>query len=133
MAKAGDAYKVRLKQAHLEWGEHRYTNSRGIVYGEGYIAIPAEYAYDFDLRNKNGAGQKDVFGKNLFYCQSADGLFKGVLRAQGNQDDRRFAKQFSVDNDLKAIGSWYSQIDAQVGDWIRVAWLSSTDILIEKL
>lgn len=133
MAKAGDSYVVELKQAHLEWGEHRYTNSRGIVYGEGYIAIPAEYAYDFDLRNKYGAGQKDVFGKNLFNCESADGLFKGVLRAQGNQGDERFAKQFSGDNDLKAIGSWYSQIDAQVGDRVKVTWLSPTDIKIEKL
>ena len=77
MAKAGDSYVVELKQAHLEWGEHRYTNSRGIVYGEGYIAIPAEYAYDFDLRNKYGAGQKDVFGKKIIFLPAAPPRWAG--------------------------------------------------------
>lgn len=133
MATAGDFYIIELKQAHLEWGEHRYTNSRGKVYGEGYIAIPADYAYDYNIRNKNGAGQHDILGKNIFNCTSADGLYRGTLRAQGNQADDRFAKQFAEDSDLKAIGSWYSKVDAQVGDRIKVTWLSSTDIMIEKL
>lgn len=133
MAQAGDSYVVELKQAHLEWGEHRYTNSRGIVYGEGYIPIRAEDAYRFNIQNQNGTGYRDIMGVNLFNCESSDGLFRGVLRAQGNQSNARFAKQFAGDNNLKAIGLWYSQIDAQVGDRVKVTWLSPTDIKIERL
>lgn len=133
MANSGDSYIVEVKQAHLEWGEHRYTNSRGIVYGEGYIAIPAEYAYKYDLLNNNGTGKKDILGKNLFRCESADGLFRGVLRAQGDQANAEYAKQLAGDKYLKAVGSWYSQIDAKVGDLVKVTWLSPTDIVIEKL
>lgn len=44
MAKRGDSYIVTLEKAHLEWGTHRYTGSRGLVYGEGYIQIPANVA-----------------------------------------------------------------------------------------
>lgn len=133
MAQAGDTYTVILKEAHLDWGTHRYTNSRGMVYGEGYIKIPSDVAYSFKLLNSNGTSGKDVFGQNLFYCKSKDGLYQGVLRAQGDQNDKRYAKQFSADDDLKAIGSWYSAISAAVGDTVRVTWTSPNEIIIEKL
>ncbi len=81
MAQAGDFYTVTLKKAHLEWGTHRYTNSRGKVYGEGYIKIPSDAAYSFGLLNSNGTSYKDIFGQNLFYCKSKDGLYEGILRA----------------------------------------------------
>lgn len=127
------SYVITLKRAHLEWGSHRYTNSRGIIYGEGYIPIPADVAYDNNIYNQNGTDGEDIIGQNLFYCSSADGLYQGVLRAQGNQDNPRYAKQFSGDKNLKAIGHWFSQIDAAIGDRIRVTWASPTEIIIEKL
>lgn len=134
MAQAGDFYTIELKLAHLKWGEHRYTNSRGTVYGEGYIAIPARIARSFDLLNLNGTNGDDIPGKNIFFCKSVDGLFEGTLRAQGNQESNSiYAKQFSGDKDLKAVGSWYCRINAEVGDIIKVSWQSPYDILIEKL
>ena len=66
-------------------------------------------------------------------CLQADGYFNGVLRAQGNQNRANFAKQFSADGDLKAIGEWYATISAAVGNIVRVTWNSPTDILIENL
>lgn len=133
MANRGDYYIVELERAHLEWGTHRYTDTRDIIYGEGYIQIPARKAYDFNIYNSNGTGGNDVWGENLFRCTSRDGLFEGVLRAQGNQSDDRYAKQFSEDGNLKGIGRWYQRIGARVGDRIQVTWTSSTDIIIEKL
>lgn len=133
MAQAGDTYSVILEEAHLKWGTHRHTNSRDKVYGEGYIKIPSDVAYSLELLNSNGTSGKDIFGQNLFYCKSKDGMYQGILRAQGNQNDTRYAKQFSADNDLKAIGSWYSAINAVAGDVVQVTWKSSTEIIIEKL
>lgn len=133
MAKTGDSYTITLERAHLEWGTHRYTNSRGRVYGEGYIPIPAQKAYALELKNNNGTHHRDVYGANLFKCRSADQLFVGVLRAQGNQSDPLYAKQFSADKDLKAIGQWYSDICAEEGDIVQVSWVSPTEIIIQKL
>lgn len=133
MARAGDYYIVDLKQAHLEWGSHRYTDSRGIVYGEGYIQIPADIAYRLKLYNNNGTRHTDILGENLFNCTSADGLFEGVLRAQGNQPNKNYAKQFSGDKNLKSVGSWYQSIAANIGDRIKVTWTSPTDIIIERI
>ena len=134
MAKAGDVYEVTLTKAPLEWGTHRYTGSRGRIYGEGYIPIPSAVAHMYDLYNGNGTGKQDIWGENMFRCTSADGLYRGILRAQGcNRAGDIYAKQFSGDGDLKAIGSWYASIGADVGDIVRVTWISSTDIEIELL
>jgi len=133
MANAGDSFTITLKRPHLEWGSYRYTDSRGIVYGEGYIPIKAPDAYRLGLFNQNGTNYTDIYGKNLFYCESTDGLFSGVLRAQGNQSDECYAKQLAGDKNLKALGDWYYEIGASVGDQIRVYWISKTEIVIEKL
>lgn len=130
MAKAGDTYTITLKEPHLAWGEYRYTNSRGTVFGEGYIPIPAADAYRLHLLNQNGTKYRDVLGENLFNCVSLDGTFRGVLRAQGNQADNRFAKQFAGDKNLKALGDWFYNIGADVGDQVSVTWLSPTNIII---
>lgn len=132
MAKVGDFYEITLKQPHLEWGEYRYTDSRGIVYGEGYIPIPADIAYSFGLLNSNGTRGVDILGKNLFNCMSSDGYYNGVVRAQGNQADVNYAKQFSGDKDLKGIGDWFHHVGASVGDKVLVEWISDTDIVITK-
>ena len=134
MANRGDSYTITLKKSHLEWGTHRYTGTRDQIYGEGYIPIPSEYAYRFGLLNNNGTGYMDILGQNIFNCRSADGLFQGILRAQGcNKAGDKYAKQFSGDGNLKALGNWFSQIGAVIGDKVRVSWISSTDIIIEKI
>lgn len=133
MAERGDSYIVSLKRPHLEWGVFRHTDSRGTVFGEGYIQIPAEDAYRLNLLNQNGTGYNDIFGKNLFNCRSADGRFEGVLRAQGNQSDERYAKQFAGDKNLKALGDWFFEMGACVDDEVSVTWISDTDIEIELI
>lgn len=133
MARAGDFYVITLKKPHLEWGSYRHTDSRGTVYGEGYIPIPAPEAYSFNLLNQNGTHYTDVFGQNLFNCRSADGHFSGVLRAQGNQSDERYAKQLAGNKDLKALGDWFYAIGASEGDQVRVTWINSTDVIIEMV
>lgn len=134
MAQAGDSYTIMLQETHLKWGEIRYTDSRGVVYGEGYIPIPIRYARSFNLLNQNGTDYLDVLGVNLFNCTSADGLYSGVLRAQGNTGAGNiYAKQFAGDKNLKALGAWFCDIEADVGDEVRVSWTSPTDVVIEKL
>lgn len=134
MASAGHSYKVKLTKAPLEWGTHRYTGSRDCIYGEGYIPIPSDVAHNYDLYNSNGTGKRDVWGKNIFKCRSVDGGYSGVLRAQGcKKAGDIYAKQFSADGNLKAIGSWYADVRAVVGDTVKVTWVSSTEIIIELL
>lgn len=131
MAQAGDSYTTVIKQAHLEWGTHRYTDSRDRIYGEGYIQIPMNKARQFNVLNSNGTQGLDILGKNLFNCRSADGTFESVLKAQGcEQANGQYAKQFSANDDLKAVGDWYHRIGAQAGDIITVTWTSQTDIVI---
>ena len=134
MANTGDSYIVTIKRPHLEWGEYRYTDSRGVVYGEGYIKIPAKEARRLDLLNTIGTHGGDVWGENLFNCMSADGRFSCVLRAQGcsNAGDP-YAKQFAGDNNLKALGDWYYSMGAQIGDQVKVTWASPTDIIIDLI
>ena len=133
MANAGEYFTITLKRPHLEWGSYRHTDSRETVYGEGYIPIQASDAYALNLLNQNGTNYHDVFGLNLFNCESVDGYFHGVLRAQGNQSDDRFAKQLAGDKNLKALGDWFYAMGATVGDRVRVTWINSTDIEIELL
>ena len=42
-------YYVQIKDAHIHWGERRKTTSRKIRKKESYIAIPASYAYEYNL------------------------------------------------------------------------------------
>ena len=134
MAKTGDHYTVTLREAHLKWGTHRYTHTRERIYGEGYLLIPIKYARKYNIYNSNKTGGKDVLGVNVFNCISNDGLFNAQLKAQGcNSAGEIYAKQFSANDNLKALGAWFSSIGAKVGDKIRVSWISSTDIVIERL
>ena len=131
MAQKGNSYIVKLSKSHLEWGTHRYTNTRGKIYGEGYIPIPAQYAREYNLLNKNGTAGQDQLGQNIFNCISEDGFFAGKLRAQGcSQKGNPYAKQFSGDKNLKALGEWYSEFDVSIGDEIEVIFTSETDILL---
>lgn len=134
MANAGDSYTVVLNEAHLGWGTHRHTDSRPLIAGERYLPIPRSDAIRLNIFNSNGTGGKDVLGKNLFNCSSKDGYFNAVFKAQGcSQEGDPYAKQFSVDNDLKALKSLYDHIGASVGDTIKVTWINSTDLVVEIL
>ena len=134
MANTGDYYIFTLREAHLKWGTHRYTRTRDRIYGEGYLLIPIKYARKYNIFNSNATSGSDVLGQNIFNCVSKDGLFNAQLKAQGcNHAGDVYAKQFSANDDLKALGTWFSSISAQVGDKIRVSWTSPTDIVIERL
>ena len=134
MANKGDTYTITLKEAHLKWGIHRYTFTRDRIYGEGYLLIPIKYARLYGLYNSNATGGKDVLGVNVFNCTSKDGLFNAQLKAQGcSKAGNQYAKQFSANDNLKAIGSWFSRIGAQVGDKVKITWTSQTDITIEHI
>jgi hypothetical protein len=130
MPNAGDNYIVMLEEAHIMWGEYhpsRHSHSRGEVYGEGYIKIPANDAYNYGIFNKN-----NPFGANVRYnCKSYDGYYSGRLLSQGNQSDANYAKQFAEEGNLKGIGDWYDFVGATAGDYVKVVFTSPTDIVIE--
>lgn len=131
MAQKGDSYTVTLKKSHIDWGTHRYTGSRGTIYGEGYLPIPRDFAIRYEILNSNGTNKQDIPGKNIFYCTSEDGSFRGYLRAQGcNNAGDIYAKQFAGDKDLKGLGSWYQHVNAEEGSRVTVTWTSQDHIEI---
>lgn len=131
MAFAGDSYTKQLKPSHLGWGDYRYTNTRGIIYGEAYIPLPKPYAIAFNIFNSNNS--TIGLGYNLFRASSVDGFLNNVmLLAQGSSEAGNiYAKQFSVHGNLKMIGAWYANQNATTNDSVRVTWMSPTDILLE--
>lgn len=134
MAVAGNTYTVQISQAHLNWGSYRHTNSRGIVYGEGYIQIPHQYAVNFNIYNSNHSNGNQL-GSNIFNCSSDDGFLNQVqLKATGcSKKGDIYAKQFQGNGSLQVIGDWYHHVNAQVGDTVEVTWTSTTDITIRKI
>lgn len=134
MANAGDTFTVELNRSQLEWGTFRFTGSRGLRYGEGYLKIPKHVARSLRLFNNNYTDGSDIIGKNIFNATSSDGFFNGPLRSEGcSTAGDTYAKQFAGDKDLMALGYWYAQINAQVGDLIRVTFTSPTDVVLEKI
>lgn len=131
MAHAGNTYTSRLKPSHLGWGNYRYTNTRDIIYGEGYIPLPKPCAMAFDIFNSNHS--TIGLGYNLFCASSVDGFLNNVtLLAQGSSTSGDiYAKQFSVQGNLKIIGRWYASQHATTNNLVRVTWTSPTDILLE--
>lgn len=134
MANTGDIFEVELNRPQLEWGTFRRTDSRGHRHHEGYLKIPKHIARNLLLFNTNHTHGEDVWGENIFNATSTDRLFQGTLRAEGcsNAGDP-YAKQFAGDKNLMALGDWYAQINAQVGDTIRVTFTSPTDIVLERI
>lgn len=132
MPVAGNSYSIVLKRPHLEWGSYRHTDSRGTVYGEGYIPIPSDVAYAYLIYNSNYVSTG--LGYNLFNCRSVDGFFNGVLKAGGSrQAGDVYAKQFHGNGNLQALGSWFAHMGAVVGDRVEVTWVSPQDIIIELI
>lgn len=128
MAQKGDCYTFELKSTHISWGTIRYTNSRGIIYGEGYIKIPSACARNFKLYNSNGP---TGLGLNEFRCTSSDGIFSGLVKTSGcSKAGEIYAKNMHGSGNLKAIGDWYYKCGAQPGDIVKVEWTSPYDIVI---
>lgn len=123
MPNAGDSFSVILKEAHLRWGTHRYTNSRDRINGESYIQIPVREAKRLDIKRGE-----------IFECKSVDGLFCHPLKASGcAKKGSLLPKQFHSCNGLKILGNWYRDIGAKIGDTIRITWVSKKNIMIEKI
>lgn len=133
MARAGDSFTVTLRESHLDWGEYRNPTNREPVSGEGYIPIPKEKAKCFGIYNSNN--RPTGLGYNLFTSHSADGFLNNVmLLAQGaSTAGDIYAKQFSVKDNLKKIGQWYSYMGAGVGDKVVVTFISPTEIELELI
>ncbi|WP_348824774.1 hypothetical protein [Flavobacterium aestuarii] len=129
MPNPGDFFVTILKQAHLQWGEYRHTNSRGIQIGEAYLQIPSKIAYDFEITNNNSDARSAEYG-----FSTSDGFItNGKLLASGNQYKPEYAKQFEGSGNLKLLGDWFSDIDAQIDDQIEIRFISPTEILLTKL
>jgi len=97
MPNTSDTFITTLKQAHLEWGTHRYTSSSDIVYGEGHLQIPFVDARNFQLYNNN------QIGANVEYsCISSDGFLNyAILKTSGySTAGNVYAKQFHGSGDL---------------------------------
>lgn len=129
MPNTGDTFITTLKQAHLEWGVHRHTNSRGIVFGEGYLQIPASIARNLNITNSNSPNN------NVYLCSSNDGFLNNVnLKATGcSHAGSIYAKQFHGSGNLQLLGSWFHHINAQIGDQVRIDFISPSEILLTKI
>lgn len=131
MAQAGNSYTVTLYETHLKWGIVRYSSSRIPVYGEGYIPIPRRAAKNYNIFNSNY--NHTGFGYNKYWVTSKDGFLNHeILLAQGCKEAGDiYAKQFSVEGDLKRIGQWYNYRNAKPGDRVEVTWVSPTEIEVD--
>ena len=110
-------------------GTHRYTNTRELIYGEGYIKIPRKYAKKFDIFNDNHPN-----ANSKYFCNAVNGQFSGVLLAQGSsQAGDVYAKQFAEMGNLKGIGDWYRSVGAQIGGRVKVTFISSNRLEIEYI
>lgn len=130
MPSNGDTYTVQIKNAHLEWGVHRHTQTRDTVYGEGYIQIPSNIAESFNIFNRNHPTANAVYN-----CSSTDGFLQNAsLLASGNSVAQGVhAKQFQGNGSLQTIGAWYLHVGAQVGDFVRVTFTGSSTMTIEHI
>lgn len=118
MPKSGDSYTIELKPSHLHWGTYRYTGTRGAVAGEAYVPIPKQYAEDYG-----------IYVGSCYTAVFSDGFQGFVAKAAGSQHAGGvYAKQFQGDGDLKAFGYWYTALEAEEGDRVRVTFLSDSKI-----
>jgi len=130
MPKQGDEFIVTLGETHLGWGTHRYTQTREVIYEEGYLPIPKAIALELDIfmSNKKNA--------NIIYTFSTnDGFYNNEqLKASGNSKAGSIhAKNLAGNGDLKLLGKWFTHIQAQVGDEIKISFTSPTNITLSKV
>lgn len=130
MPVAGNSFISTLKQAHLKWGTHRHTTTRGRRKGEAYIQIPRYIARTLGIYTKFHPNANAIYK-----CSSVDGFLnnKFLLASGSSGSHDTYAKQFSGMGDLKLLGRWFRYINAQPGDKIEVTFNSSNDITVRKI
>lgn len=130
MPKAGDCFIVSLKKTHLGWGTHRKKNSRSKIKNEGYIPIPYKYALSFQITNLHNKRRSNIykFGtSDHFYVDKE-------LKASGNRKKGDiYAKNLHGNGNLKLLGAWFKHVGAQIGDRIKVQFVTPTEILLTKI
>lgn len=133
MAQAGNTYTTVLTESNLAWGIYREPTNRNPVCGEAYFSLPRKVAVQFDIYNSNAS--KTGFGYNRFYVTSKDHFLNHeILLAQGCcEAGDIYAKQFSIEGDLKRLGQWFNYRKAQPGDQLEVIWVSPTEIEIDLI
>jgi hypothetical protein len=127
---AGNSYTATLKKTHLGWGTHRKTNSRPKIKNEGYIPIPLNNAIGFNITNLHNKKQS-----NIYKFSTSDGFIKDKeLKASGNRKKGdKYAKNLHGNGDLKLLGDWFQHLRVQLGDKIKVEFVSPTEILLTKI
>lgn len=100
-----------------------------LIYGEGYIKIPRQYAEKFCIFNDN-----HPTANPRYRCIAVNGRYSGILLAQGcSCAGDVYAKQFAEEGNLKGIGNWYRSVGAQEGGEVRVTFTSFNSLAIEYL
>lgn len=130
MPRTGNVYIAILKKTHLGWGTHRKTNSRSKVKNEGYIPIPLKWSKAFNITNLHNKRQSNIykFSTNDRFIED------GELKASGNSKKGNiYAKNLHGNGNLKLLGDWFRYINAQIGDQIKVEFISPSEILLTKL
>lgn len=131
MPHTGNYYIATLKKTHVRWGTHRTTLSRPKIKDEGYIPIPSKYAKAFNITNVNNLKIRS----NIYKFSTSDGFFKDEkLKASGSSvAGNIYAKNLHGNNNLKLLGIWFKNIQATIGDQIKVEFVSPEEILLTKL
>jgi len=130
MPTTGNQYIATLKKTHIGWGTHRTTTSRPKIYNEGYIPVPSKYAKAYTITNLHNKKQS-----NIYKFSTSDGFLKNEkLKASGNtKKGDIYAKNLHGNGNLKLLGTWFSHIKAQMGDQIKVEFISPSEILLTKI
>lgn len=130
MPQTGNHFIVPLKKTHLGWGTHRTTHTRPRINNEGYIPIPSKYSKSFNITNSNNKRQN-----NIYQFSTSDGFLKNEeLKASGCvKRGNIYAKNLHGKGNLKLLGTWFINIQAKIGDLIKVEFISPTEILLTKL
>ena len=114
-------YAVLLKLSHIDWGRHRYTETRERIAGEGYVKIPRAYAVEHNI----------LLG-TFYEATFSDGFPGFTIRAAGNSGaGDPYAKQFQGAGDLKAFGRWYKHMGAEVDDEVIVTFIDDRTVNFE--
>lgn len=116
---------TEIKEAHINWGTYRKTNSRKKIIGESYVHIPSNAALDFN-----------IIRGNQYKAYFSDCEESIDIKAAGNGklvDNVQYAKQFEGIGygACKAFTPWYERNNAEVGDKVKVTFLSKDELLFE--
>ena len=131
MPKTGDSFIVSLTPSQVAWGTYRNPTNIAPIQGEGYIAIPRNYAVAYKIYNSKNSFTG--LGYNEFIATSSDGFInEELLLAQGNTEaGDPYAKNFAIKGDLKRLGAWFAYAGASAGSKVKVTFTSPTEVYLE--